>query len=130
MASVLFPKYGEGLLDGSAGVDHLTDTIKILFYDGVYSAAFEFVSDLVSGDIIARSGALAGKTVTDGIFDANDITLTAVSGAAFGHVLSFKDTGSDATSRLTAIFDVSTFTPTGGDVTAVWNPSGIYKVAG
>lgn len=129
MSSVLYPKYGEAIL-GAGGIDLATDTIKILFYDGTYGSGNQYVSDLTGTDIIARSGALSGKTITGGIFDANDITLTAVSGAAFGHVILYKDTGADASSPLIAIFDVATFTPTGGDVNVVWNASGIYKVAG
>ena len=129
MASQLYPKGAAHILGSATKVDLVADTIKILFYSGSFSSAHEFVSDLTGASIIARSGALAGKTVTSGVFDANDITLTAVSGSAFTHVILYKDTGSDATSPLIAIFDVSSFTPSGGDISVVFNASGIFSIA-
>jgi len=129
MASQLYPKGAGHILGAATKVDLLADTIKILFYSGAFSGAHEFVSDLTGASIIARSGALSGKTVTNGVFDANDITLTAVSGSAFTHVILYKDTGADATSPLIAIFDVTSFTPNGGDVNVVFNASGLFSIA-
>lgn len=129
MASQLYPQGAAHLLGKSTKVDLVADTIKILFYSGSFSSANEFVSDLTGADIVARSGALAGKTTTDGVFDANDITVTAVSGSAFTHVILYKDTGADASSPLIAIFDVTSFTPTGGDVNVVFNSSGLFSIA-
>jgi hypothetical protein len=44
----------------------------------------------------------------------------------------FKDTGTEATSILIAIYDTFTsgmpLTPNGGDVTVQWNASGIFSV--
>lgn len=129
MASQLYPKGAAHLLGLSTKLDLVADNIKILFYSSAFSGSHEFVSDLTGGSIIARSGNLAGKTVTSGFFDANDLTITAVSGSAFTHVILYKDTGSDATSPLIAVFDVSTFTPNGGDVNVVFNASGLFSIA-
>jgi hypothetical protein len=129
MASQLYPKGAAHLLGLATKADLVADNIKILFYSSAFSSGHEFVSDLTGGSIIARSGNLAGKTVTSGVFDANDITLTAVTGSAFTHVILYKDTGSDATSPLVAIFDVSSFTPNGGDVNVVFNASGLFSIA-
>jgi len=129
MASQLYPKGAAHLLGASTKVDLVADTIKVLFYAGSFSSAHEFVSDLTGASIIARSGALAGKTVTSGVFDANDLTVTAVSGSAFTHVILYKDTGSDATSPLVAIFDVASYTPNGGDINVVFNASGLFSIA-
>jgi len=106
-----------------------SDTIKILFYSGTFNSSHEFVSDLTGADIIARSSALASKTTTNGVFDAADVTVTAVSGSAFTHVILYKDTGVDSSSPLIAIMDISSFTPTGADVTVVFNASGIFSIA-
>ena len=128
MASQLYPKGAAHILGAATKVDHVADTIKALFYASTFNSAHEFVSDLTGASIVARSGGLASKTVTLGVFDANDITVTAVSGSAFSELVLVKDTGTDATSPLIAIFDISTFTPTGGDVSVIWNASGLFSI--
>lgn len=129
MASQLYPTGAAHLLGLSTKVDLVADTIKMLFYSGSFSAAHEFVGDLTGASIIARSGALAGKTVTGGVFDANDLTVTSVSGSAFTHVILYKDTGADGTSPLVAIYDISSFTPNGSDVDVIFNASGLFSIA-
>lgn len=127
MASQLYALGAQHILNGD--IDFATANLKILFYNGTYSGANEFVSDLTGADIVARSGNLSGVTIASGVLDANDITVTAVTGAAFGHVILYKDTGADATSILVAIFDIATFTPTGGDISVIWNASGLFSIA-
>ena len=129
MASGLYPKGAGHILGAATKVDLVADAIKVLFYASTFNSAHEFISDLTGASIVARSGALAGKTVTSGVFDANDITVTAVSGSAFSELVLVKDTGVDSTSPLIAIFDISTFTPTGGDVSVIWNASGLFSIA-
>lgn len=127
--SQLYPKGAAHLLGLATKVDLIADTLKVLFYASTYNAAHEFVSDLTGASIVVRSGALAGKAVTSGVFTANNLTITAVSGSAFNEVVLYKDTGVDTSSPLVAIFDISTFTPTGADVSVVWNASGIFSIA-
>jgi len=130
MASQLFPKGAAHILGAATKVDLVADTIKFLFYSGAITTTWEFVGDLTGASIVARSGALAGKTVTNGVFDANDATVTAVSGSAFAHVIVFDDTpATDAAKQLVAVFDITTFTPTGGDISVVWNASGLFSIA-
>jgi hypothetical protein len=130
MASQLFPKGAGHILGASTKVDLVADNIKFLLYSGAITTTWEFVSDLTGGSIVARAGSnLAGKTTTNGVFDANDQTVTAVSGSAFTHVILYKDSGADGTSPLIAVFDISSFTPTGGDITVVWNASGLFSIA-
>jgi hypothetical protein len=129
MASQLYPKGAAHILGLATKADLVADNIKILFYSAAYNAANEFVSDLTGASIIARSGNLASKTVTSGVFDAADITVTAVTGAAFTHVVLYKDSGADASSPLLGFFDVASFTPTGGDVNVVFNAAGIFSIA-
>jgi hypothetical protein len=129
MASQLYPQGAAHIVGKATKVDMIADTIKEIFYSGAFSGAHEFISDLTGASIIARSGALAGKTSTNGVFDSNDITVIGVSGSPFTHVIEAKDTGSDATSPLVAIYDVATFTPNGGDVNVVFNASGHWSIA-
>lgn len=127
--SGLYPKGAAHILGLSTKVDLIADNIKVLFYAGSFSSTHEFVGDLTGASIVARSGNLAGKSVTGGVFDANDITITAVSGSAFTHVILYKDTGSDATSVLVAEFTVASFAPGGGDVNVIFNVSGLFSIA-
>ena len=132
MASQLYPKGAAHLLGLSTKVDLVADNIKVLLIDTAdetYNGADEFHSDITGAGIVATSGNLAGKSVTSGVFDANDITITAVSGDTVEAVVIYKDTGTSATSPLIAWFDVSTFTPNGSDVTVTWNGSGIFSIA-
>ena len=128
MTDQLYPQGKNHLLGKSAQINVLTDTLKVMFYAGTYSGTHEYVSDLTGASIVARSGALSGQVLSSGTFDANDITLVSVSGSAFSGVIMYKDSGADASSPLTAWWDVTTFTPTGGSVTVVFNASGIFGI--
>lgn len=75
---------------------------------------------------------MSGKTKTDGVADADDITWTAVTGDPCEAVVYYKHTGSDATARLIAYIDaVNTgglsVTPNGGNITLV-HDSGANKI--
>ncbi len=133
MASQLYAQGANHILGKSTKVDFVADSFRFLFYSGAYSSAHEFVADLTGASIIARAGSnmtgVTVGTVAAGVIDANDQTVTAVSGSAFTHVILFKQTGSDATAVLVAIFDVASFTPTGGDIAVIWNASGLFSIA-
>ena len=130
MASQLFPKGAAHLLGAATKVDLVADDIKFLFYSAAITTTWEFVGDLTGGSIVARSGNLAGKTTTNGVFDANDVTVSTVSGSAFTHVVLYDDTpATDAAKQLVAVFDISSFTPTGGDISVIWNASGLFSIA-
>lgn len=126
MASQLFPKGGEAMLGGS--INYSSDTLKVLFYAGSFVSTHQFVSDLTGASIVARSSALSGVTVANGVLDLNDVTITSVSGSAFTLVYLYKDSGVDASSPLLASFVVASFTPSGLDVSVVWNASGLFKL--
>ncbi len=129
MASSTYPKGVAHILGTATAVSLPSDDIKALFYTSSFNSAHEFVSDLTGASIVARSGNLASKTTALGVFDAADTVVTAVTGAAFTHVIVYKDSGSDATSVLLLFLDVASFTPNGGDITIVWSASGIYSIA-
>ena len=129
MASQLYPQGAAHILGKTTQADLDSDTFKILFYAGSFSAAHEFVSDLTSGSIIARSTTLTGVTITAGVVTANNIVVSSVAGSAFTHIVLYKDTGTDSSSVLIAIFDVASFTPTGANVSVVWNASGLFSIA-
>lgn len=138
MTNALYDKYREAQLSGTGSVAWGTgaggDTIKAVLVDtGAYTvntATHQYLSDIASGARIATSAALAGKTVTAGVADANDVTFTAVTGASCEALVLYKDTGSAATSPLIAYIDTATglpVTPNGGDISCVFD-SGANRI--
>lgn len=130
MANALYDKGRQGFLEGA--IDWDTDTIKICLLSAGYTpdlATHDFHDDL-GANIVATSGALASKTVADGVADAADVTISAVSGAQVTRIAIFKDTGVSGTSRLIALIDTGTglpVTPNGGDIIVQWD-SGANKI--
>jgi hypothetical protein len=131
MANVLYDKGREGFLDGS--IDWDTDDIRVVLVASAYtfSAAHDFMDDIGANDN-GRTIALAGKTVTSGVADANDTSLTATAAVACEALVIFKHTGLDATARLIAYIDTPTaglpFTPSAGQTVNITWDSGANKI--
>jgi hypothetical protein len=133
MANGLYSKYKEHALKGD--ISWLTDDIKFVLVDAadyaVNLTAHEFLSDVPSVARVAISGNLAGKSATNGAADANDLTLTAVSGDISEALVGYKDTGTASTSPLICYIDTATglaVTPNGGDISVVWPVGGIFNL--
>lgn len=132
MANALFDSYRQQALKADCDLD---DSIKVVCVDHADDtpvvATDDFLDDIASAARVATSGALANKTFTAGVFDADDITLTAVSGDPFESLVLFNDTpGAEGSKDLIAYIDSATglpFTPSGGDVQIVWD-SGANKI--
>jgi hypothetical protein len=76
MTNAIFPKAKEAMLN--AGIDMNTATIKASLVRGyTYNASHEFVSQLTGATLVATQ-TLASPTITDGVFDADNITFTSV----------------------------------------------------
>lgn len=135
MANAIYPKFKEALLDDLANTDLNDATVKVLLIDTAnytYSAAHQFLSDVAGAGIVATSPALANTTVTNGLFDADDVVFSAVTGASVEAIILFVDTGVAGTSRLVGYIDTGAtglpVTPNGGDINIGWNPSGIFQI--
>lgn len=130
MASQLYPKGKKKLLDGD--IDLLVDDIRVVMIDTAdetYNAADEFHSDLTGAGIVATSGNLAGKSTTSGVFDADNIQIAGVTGDTVEALVVYKWTGASGTSPLIAWFDLAVaYTPTGTDVTIIWNSAGLFAI--
>lgn len=132
MANALYTKYKESMLSLNPSVDLDTDTIKVALVTASYSANMstdQYYSS-VSANVVGTPGTLASKTITNGVFDAADLTFTAVSGSQVTQIVIYKDTGSGASSPLIARIDAATglpVTPNGGDITITWD-SGSNKI--
>jgi hypothetical protein len=131
MANALYDPGREGFLDGS--IDWDTDDIRAMLVLSSYSfsASHKFVSDLGAVDN-GRSAALGSKTVTNGVADAADTSLTATAATASKALAVFKHTGSDATARLICYIDTPTsglpFTPSAGQTVNIAWDNGANKI--
>ncbi len=131
MSNALYDPGREGFLDGT--IDWDTDDIRAMLVLSSYtfSAAHKFVTDLGSVDN-GRSAALGTKTVTSGVADAADTTLTATAATESKAIVVFKHTGSDATARLIAYADTPTsglpFTPSVGQTVNIAWDNGTNKI--
>lgn len=131
MSNALYDPGREGFLDGS--IDWDTDDIRVMLVKSTYtfSAAHKFVSDLGAVDN-GRSAALAGKTVTNGVADADNTSLAATAAEASEALVIFKHTGNDATARLIAHIDTPTaglpFTPAAGQTVNITWSDGANKI--
>lgn len=139
MANGLYGLARQSFLSQSPALDWDTDAFKVILakISAGYTVSIDadqFVGNgttpIATANIIARTPNLASKTVALGVADAAGTTFTAVTGAASGALVIFKDTGSDASSPLTAYIDTATglpVTPNGGDINVAWN-AGANKI--
>lgn len=133
MANALYPKWKENLLQISAD-NGLNGTAKVALIDtGVkgYTDTDQFYSAM-STAVVGTPVTLASKTYTNGVFDAADVTFSAVTGNSCEALLIYIDTGNAANSPLVAYIDTSVtglpVTPNGGDINVAWSASGIFAL--
>lgn len=133
MANAIYPKYKEALLGGASNIDMDGGTVKAALVDTgayTYSTAHDFYNDL-SG-VVGTPQAIANTTVTNGLFDGDNVTFTGLTGNSAEAIIIYIDTGNTATSRLVAYIDTGVtglpVTPNSGDVTITWNASGIFQL--
>ncbi len=131
MSNALYSLGKEKFLSGS--IDLVTDTIKVALVKNTYPqnlATDEFYSD-ISAYVIGTPQTLGSKAIALGVFDAGDITNTAVTaGDTLEGVVIYKDTGVAGTSPLLFYIDTITGFPlltNGGDITIQWD-NGAYKI--
>lgn len=108
MANALYGKAKESLLSGE--INLTSNTVKFLMVSSDYVVAIdthEYVSDIGAGNIVARSGELDNKTVTLGVFDADNETVDEYGSSGFDYIILYTDSGVDATSRLLAYIDTA-----------------------
>lgn len=131
MANALYDPGREGFLDGS--IDWDTDDIRTMLVLSTYtfSGAHKFITDLGAVDN-GRTAALSSKTVTSGVADAGDTSLTATAASACKALVVFKHTGADATARLICYIDTPTsglpFTPSASQTVNITWDNGANKI--
>jgi hypothetical protein len=139
MANAIYPLYKQSLLAGDTNTDLDTNTTQdgvyaVLIDTGVYtySSTHQFYSSAVAG-AIGTPQRITNPTVTNGLFDGDNVTYTAVTGnSAEAIILYRQNSGANTTWRLVAYIDTSVtglpVTPNGGDITITWNASGIFQL--
>lgn len=131
MSNLLYPTFKQAAYDGT-GVNLGTADVRAILIDTgayTYNAADDFLNDIPGGAQIAVV-ALTGEAWSGGVFDANDATFSAVTGASVEAVVLYIHTGTSSTSRLIAYIDTATglpVTPNGGDITVAWD-NGASKI--
>lgn len=111
-----------------------TNTFKARLIDTgqyTYSSAHTSVNNLAG--VIATSSALTTKTTTNGYADCDDITFTAVAsiGSAVEAMVVYHEDATSASSTLVLYIDSAAqfpVTPNGGDIIAVINASGLFRI--
>lgn len=130
MANALYSKAKEAFLNGS--INMVANTVTIALIDtGVYtySASHQYRNE-ISNTAVISTATLANKTITNGVFDADDATFSSVTGANCEALIIYADTGVQSTSRLIAYIDSATglpILPNGGDITVAFS-SGASKI--
>lgn len=133
MANALYAKGKEKLLSSTNSISLDTDTMKVALVknDYVQNLTTDEWYTSISAHVVGTPQTLATKTITNGVFDAADVTWTAVaSGSTFEAVVIYKDTGTAGTSPLLAYIDTITGFPlasNGGDITVQWD-NGAFKI--
>lgn len=139
MANAAYPKFKQALLteaSANKSLDQSTANVApyaVLVDTGTYtySASHEFYSSL-SG-IVGTEQQITTPTVTNGLFDGDNVTFTSVSGSSVEAVVVYrKNAGANTTWRLVCYFDAgisgAPVTPNGGDITTTWSGSGIMQI--
>lgn len=125
-------------------VDFDADDIDVSLLDatdsGAISVATENYGEVDGATVVAdRSDSadvpLTTKTigvVAVGVFDADNVTFSSISGDAADYLSMQKYDATPANSTLIAIWDSATdglpITPNGGDITVAWSGSGIVRI--
>lgn len=133
MSNALYPKWKQALLEFTTNNDLDGQTVKVALVTAgyTYSSTDQYYSS-VSASVVGTPQTLGSKTFTDGVFDAADVTFTAVSGSQVVSLVIYIDTGNSATSPLVAFIDTGVtnlpVTPNGGDIAITWNATGIFAL--
>lgn len=137
MANAVYPPFKGFLLTAAANVslnvDDSTNGPFVALVDlgtYTYSAAHDFFDDL-SG-IVGTDQRIATPTTVGGLFDGDNVTYTAVSGATVEALVFYrKNAGANTTWKLVAFEDTGVtglpVTPNGGDISITFNASGIIQ---
>jgi len=124
LGAPFYPKGAEKVLSGAYNLGSAGVTLRAALLPStyVYDGAHEFLADI--GTLVGAAQPLVNKTITGGVFDAEDINFGQTTGAAAGSVVVYVDTGTATTSPLlmyiTSVVGLP-YTPNGGGLRLEWS---------
>lgn len=139
MANAIYPIFktalGTAATNVSLNVDTTQDGVYVALEDTgthAYSAADDFYSDL-SG-LVGTDQRITTNTfgtVGAGVFDGDNVTFTAVTGASVEALIFYRhNSGANSTWRLVCFLDTLVtnlpVTPNGGNIVVTWAAGGIF----
>src|SRR5215831_8082486 len=127
--STLYPNAKQGMLQGGM-FNLLTDNIRCALIDSgayTYADAHLYWSTIPGPAIVGTPTLLANKSITNGVFDADDVLYQSLTGPSIEAVILYKDTGVAGTSPLLAYLDGISILPQGNDLVVVWD-QGPYRI--
>lgn len=138
MANLYYPLWKQELLKLNANsalnsAEGATGVYAALVDTGVYiySAAHQFYSQLTG--VVGTDQEILAKTQALGVFDGNDVTFGAVSGASIEAIVLYrKNAGASTTWQLIAYMDTGVsglpVTPNSGSIVITWAAPGILAL--
>lgn len=132
--SAVYPLAKAALLKGDVDLD---GTVKIVAVDAtyVYSAAHDFLNDVVGGSRLGTAQTLTSKTFTGGQFAADPVTYTGVAVAEeVAGFVGYIDAGDEATSTLVWFCDTRAdqtaiaYTGDGAAISITWPYGYIFTI--
>ena len=142
MATVVHDNFRNAQLGTPAAptttVDFDLDDIRVSLLDQTDSGTITAATvdyGAVDTAVVVANATLGTKTVgivAVGVFDAADVTFSAVTGDTSDYLVLYKHDATPANAPLIATWDSTTtglpVTPNGGDITVTWNASGIIQI--
>lgn len=140
MASLTYNSAKVKIADGS--INWVSDTIKVALCTSAYTPnkrTHTWLSDItneVTGTGYTAGGyTLSGKSLTQdntndrAVFDANDISQSGVTIAAYRYLVVYKSTGTASTSPLITVIDLGTdYTLDTGILATTWSTAGVFNI--
>jgi len=128
MANALYPLAKQTFLSGTTDIDMDNGDVRVMLTLNTYTYAStdQYLGDMPSTDYDnGRSATLTNPTIANGVFNADDTSLTATAASASDALILYIHTGNDATSPLIAYIDTGTGLPltpgAGGTVNITWD---------
>lgn len=116
MASAIYPKAKESMLQGALNMSSGTVKVAMVTSAYTYSSAHQYYSS-VSG-VVGTPGTLTTKTFINGAFSADNLTFTNVaSGSTVNACVIYLDSGVAGTSQLIAYIDGFSIITNNGNIT-------------
>ncbi len=132
--------YPAGIRDAVGAGSWTTGTMRVLLLNasGAWDETHNFISSVTANELSGTGYArqtLANKTLTTDtannyvVFDADDLTYTAINAGTIGSVVIYREVTNDADSIPWIFLDPTNLVTNGGNVTLQFNVNGIARIA-